>query len=148
MAVSYASIGTKRITLRAVLEDGTTLETAFPFVVEHLETPIPSDTLAVTASIPYAGAAGTGEAYVHLSPLNTQLTDPVIVIEGFDLDNTFMDATDYIQRNAFVVVELIQQVLGMIDPAAEITLVGPSMGSRRGPPGSRIERLAARAARR
>lgn len=162
VAVSYASIGTKRITLRAVLEDGTMLDAAFPFVVEHLETPIPSDTLAVTASIPYAGAAGTGEAYVHLSALNTRVTNPVIVIEGFDLDNTmnwdelyqllnqqsladtlsaegydlvllnFTDATDYIQRNAFVVVELIQQVLSMIDPAAEITLIGPSMGGLAG----------------
>jgi hypothetical protein len=161
-AVSYTSAGTKRISLRATLVDGTALEASFPFVVEHLETPTPSDTLAVTASIPYAGTAGTGEAYVHLSALNAQLTDPVIVIEGFDLDNTmnwdelyqllnqenladslsaggydlvllnFTDATDHIQRNAFVAVELIQQVLGMIDPATDVTLVGPSMGALAG----------------
>ncbi len=161
-AVSYTGTGTKRISLRATLEDGTALEASFPFVVEHLETPTPGDTLAVTASIPYAGTAGTGEAYVHLSPYHAQLTDPVIVIEGFDLDNTmnwdelyqllnqqsladslsaegydlvllnFTDATDHIQRNAFVAVELIQQVLGMIDPAAEITLIGPSMGGLAG----------------
>lgn len=160
--VSYSSAGTKRISLRATLDDGTVLAAAFPFVVAHLETPTPGDTLAVTAAIPYAGAAGTGEAYVHLSPHNTQLTDPVIVIEGFDLDNTmnwdelyqllnqenladslsaegydlvllnFTDATDYIQRNAFVAVELIQQVLGMIDPATDVTLVGPSMGGLAG----------------
>jgi hypothetical protein len=161
-AISYTSTGTKRISLRATLEDGTVLKASFPFVVEHLETPIPSDTLAVTAAIPYAGVAGTGEAYVHLSTLNTQLTDPVIVIEGFDLDNTmnwdelyqllnqesladtlsaegydlvllnFTDATDYIQRNAFVVIELIQQVLGMINPSSDITVVGPSMGGLAG----------------
>jgi hypothetical protein len=162
VAVSYASTGTKRISIRATLDGGSVLEASFPFVVEHLETPIPSDTLDVTASIQYNGSAGTGEAYVHLSALNTQLTDPIIVIEGFDLDNTmnwdelyqllnqenlaetlsaegydlvllnFTDATDYIQRNAYVVVELIQQVLGMIDPASKITLVGPSMGGLAG----------------
>jgi len=161
-AVSYTSIGTKRISLHATLEDGTVLEAAFPFVVEHLETPTPNDTLSVTATIPYAGVAGSGQAYVRLSPLNTQLTNPVVVIEGFDLDNTmnwdelyqllnqqgladtlfgdgydlvvlnFTDATDYMQRNAFVAVELIQQVLGMIDPQKEITLVGPSMGGLAG----------------
>jgi hypothetical protein len=161
-AVSYASRGTKRIALRATLEDGTALEASFPFVVEHLETPSPNDTLAVTASIPYAGIAGTGEAYVRLSSLHAQLTDPVVVIEGFDLDNTmnwdelyqllnqqnladslsaegydlvllnFTDATDYIQRNAYVAVELIQQVLGMVDPSTEIALVGPSMGGLAG----------------
>jgi hypothetical protein len=158
VVVSYATIGTKRISLRAVLDNGVVLEAAFPFVVERLDTPTPNDTLNVTAAIPYAGVAGSGEAYVRLSTLNAQLTKPVIVIEGFDLDNTmnwdelyelldqqnladtlfndgydlvvlnFTDATDYIQRNAFVAVELIDRVVGMIDPRMEITLVGPSMG--------------------
>ena len=161
-AVSYSSAGTKRVSINAALSDGTILEASFPFVVEHLETPTPDDTLAVAASIPYDGVAGTGEAYVRLSPLNARLTDPVIVIEGFDLDNTmnwdelyqllnqenladsllaegydlvllnFTDATDYIQRNSFVAVELIRQVLGMIDPATDVALVGPSMGGLAG----------------
>ncbi len=160
--VFYASAGAKRISLRMELADGTTLAAAFPFHVEHLETPFPDDTLAVTASIPYGGAAGTGEAYIRLSPLHTQLTDPVIVIEGFDLDNTmnwdelyqllnqqgladslaaeghdlvllnFTEATDYIQRNAYVAVELVQQVLGVIDPSTDVALVGASMGALAG----------------
>ncbi len=160
--VFYTSAGAKRISLRATLDDGTTLTAAFPFHVEHLETPLPDDTLAVTASIPYGGTAGTGEAYVRLSPLNAQITDPVIVIEGFDLDNTmnwdelfqllnqqgladslaaegydlvllnFTDATDYMQRNAYAIVELVQQVLGMIDPATDVALVGASMGGLAG----------------
>jgi hypothetical protein len=48
---------------------------------------------------------------------------------GFDavvLD--FTDATDYIQRNSFVAVELIEQVNAMLLPGADIAVVGASMG--------------------
>ncbi len=85
--------------------------------------------------------------------------NPVIVVEGFDLDNTmnwdelyqllnqenlletlradgfdavvlnFTDATDYVQRNSFVVVELIEQIRALLDPHRDIALVGGSMGA-------------------
>ena len=158
----YASEGAKRVAVRATCADGRILEASFGFAVEHLETPLPTDTMAVAAAISYAGEAGTGEAYIYLSSLNSQLTNPVVVIEGFDLDNTmnwdelyqllnqqgladtlhaegydlvllnFTDATDYIQRNAFVAVELIEQVLAAIDPGTELTVVGASMGGLAG----------------
>ena len=121
-------------------------------------TPNPHDTLLVTASIPFEGQCGTGRAYLYLADSLGTLSNPVIAVEGFDLDNSwdwdelyshlnrqdlletlrgegydivlldFTDATDYIQRNSFVVVELIQQVQSMIDPGLSIAVAGASMG--------------------
>jgi hypothetical protein len=120
--------------------------------------PSPDDTLEITASVPYLGQAGTGRGYVYLAPGHAQLTNPVIAVEGFDIDNSmdwdelytllnqegvveslrtrgydavvldFTDATDYIQRNTFVFTELLQQVEGAIDPGATVAVVGASMG--------------------
>lgn len=119
---------------------------------------IPDDTLTIDATIPYNGEYGSGEAYVYLSDSHVTLTNPVVVVEGFDLDNNmnwdelyeflnqedlietlrsmgfdavvlnFSDATDYIQKNGFVVVELIQQVKAAIGPEADFVLAGASMG--------------------
>ncbi|MBN2185109.1 MAG: T9SS type A sorting domain-containing protein [Candidatus Krumholzibacteriota bacterium] len=120
--------------------------------------PVPHDTIFVTASIPFEGQYGTGMAYVCLAdPLGT-LDNPVIAVEGFDLDNSmdwdelydhlntedlletlraegfdvvildFTDATDYVQLNSFVLVELIEQVQSMILPNRTIAVAGASMG--------------------
>jgi hypothetical protein len=83
---------------------------------------------------------------------------PIVVVEGFDLDNSmswdelyvllnqenlletlrtagfdlvvldFTEATEPIQRNAYVVSELIQQVQAGLEPGTGMTLVGASMG--------------------
>ncbi len=120
--------------------------------------PNPHDTLSVTASIPYEGQHGSGRAYMYLADSLSGIKNPVIAVEGFDLDNSwdwdelynhlnqeemletlhaagydivmldFTDATDYVQRNSFVVVELIQQVQSMIDPSLTIAVAGASMG--------------------
>jgi len=120
--------------------------------------PDPHDTIFVTASIPFEGLSGSGRAYVYLADSLGTLTNPVIAVEGFDLDNSwdwdelyshlnredmletiraagydivmldFTDATDYIQRNSFVLVELIQQVQSMIDPEVTMVVAGASMG--------------------
>ncbi|MFZ1946733.1 MAG: FlgD immunoglobulin-like domain containing protein [bacterium] len=158
ITVTYSECGAKRVRVRMAFKDGTVLRGAFDFQVRSLETPSPDDTLAVTASIPYAGQYGTGRAYIYLGDGHGALTNPVIVAEGFDIDNTmgwdelyallnqqglveslrtdgydavvldFTDATDYIQRNSFVLVELIAQVLAAVGPAADLAIVGPSMG--------------------
>ncbi len=126
------------------------------------QAPAPHDTLAITASILYQGTAGTGEAYVYLADSHAALTNPVLVIEGFDIDNSmgweelytllnreglietiraygfdavvlnFTDGVDYIQRNAFVIVELIEQVNALIFPGTDIALMGASMGGLAG----------------
>ena len=156
--VRYASAGEKRIRIRARLADGTILHAATRVDVLRLQTPAPDDTLSITATIPYLGQFGTGEAYVYLADAHSALTDPIVVPEGFDLDNTmfwdelydlfnreelletiraagfdvvilnFTDATTYIQRNSFVLVELIDQIRAAIDPGTDIALAGPSMG--------------------
>jgi hypothetical protein len=158
VVVAYLDCGAKRVRVRTALDDGTVLRGAFDFQVRSLETPSPDDTLAVTAAIPFGGQYGTGQAYIYLSDDHTALANPVIVVEGFDIDNTmgwdelyallnqqglveslrtdgydavvldFTDATDYMQRNSFVVVELIGRVLAAVGPAADLAVVGPSMG--------------------
>ena len=120
--------------------------------------PAPDDTLFVTAAEPYQGTVGTGRAYVALAPGHAAITRPVVVLEGFDIDNAmgwdelyallnqenlvedlrargydavvvdFTDATDAIQRNAFVFTALLAQVEAAIDPLQTVDVVGPSMG--------------------
>jgi hypothetical protein len=166
--VSYASTGRKTVRVRVAFDDEVsgnetistrnTLHGAFFFDVLQLVTPSPHDTLFVTATIPYQSEYASGQAYVYYGIGHTSLVNPVIVIEGFDLDNTmnwevlyndlnqenmiedlrergfdalvldFTDATDYMQRNSFVVVELIEQVNATIPPGADIAVIGASMG--------------------
>jgi hypothetical protein len=122
------------------------------------QAPLPHDTLLLTASIPFNGQFGTGEAYVYLSDSHSTLTNPVIVVEGFDLNNdmnwdelyqllnqegliesirsigfdavvlNFTESTDYLQKNALVVVELLEQIQAAIGPSADFVLAGASMG--------------------
>jgi hypothetical protein len=155
---AYDRVGRRHVRLRAVDAAGRTLLASFPLEVARLGTPAPDDTLDVVASIPYQGSAGTGRAYVYRAPANATLAKPIVVVEGFDLDNTigwdelyaalsqenlietlrdqgfdavvldFTNATDPIQRNAFVVTELLSQVQAAIPPAADIVVVGASMG--------------------
>jgi hypothetical protein len=156
--VNYASVGRKTIRIRAAFEDGTVLCGAFYFRVVSLQAPTPHDTLAITATIPYNSEFGTGEAYVLRSDANASLTLPAILVEGFDIDNSmywdelyeltgkeglvdslralgydavvlnFTDGVDYIQKNAFVLVELIQQIQAMTAPGTDLVIVGASMG--------------------
>lgn len=122
------------------------------------QAPLPHDTLHITASIPFDGQFGTGDAYVYLANTHTSLTNPVVVVEGFDVNNNmdwdelyqllnqenlletirsngydavvlnFTESTDYLQKNAFVVVELLEQVQAAIDPSVDFVVTGASMG--------------------
>jgi len=119
---------------------------------------IPTSTWNIKSDIPYAGGYASGKAYILLSNLNQKLTNPVIVVEGFDGDNNmdwkvlyqqlnqqslvtqlrakgydlvvldFTDAIDYIQRNAFLLVKLIQLVNKEKISDNELVIMGPSMG--------------------
>jgi hypothetical protein len=156
--VSYATTGQKAIRLRARFADGAVREAGAAFTVATLSAPSPNDTLHVTATIPYLGQYGTGDAYVYLAPGRTALLNPVVVVEGFDIDNSynwdelyqllnqqnlietlradgydavvlnFTEATDYLQKNAFVLTELLQEVQAAVGPQTSVALVGPSMG--------------------
>jgi hypothetical protein len=157
--VHYATAGTRTLTARVTRGDGSVALSRFRFDVERIMAPLPDDTLHVTATTPYLGNFGTGDAYVALAPGHVALANPVVVIEGMDFYNDmnwdelyallnqenlletlrgegfdvvvldFTDATVAIQQNGFVVAELIQQVQNMIDPSATLAVVGASMGA-------------------
>ncbi|MDM7914899.1 MAG: hypothetical protein QUU85_06485, partial [Candidatus Eisenbacteria bacterium] len=156
--VHYATTGRKSLRVRAILADGRSFEARTSFLVRDLRTPSPNDTIHVTATIPYLGQYGTGDAYVYLAEGHDTITNPVVVIEGFDIDNTmhwdelyallnrqnlletlrgegfdavvldFTDAVDYIQRNAFVAEALLEQVASSLLPQETMVVVGASMG--------------------
>jgi len=158
LTAHYMETGKKTLRLRATTAEGATVEAAAAITVSALATPSPNDTLHVTGTIPYLGGVASGDAYVYLAPTRTHLVNPVIVVEGFDLDNSmnwdelyallnqqnlienlradgydavvlnFTDATNYIQRNALMLVELLQQIRGMVGPQTTVALAGASMG--------------------
>ena len=157
--VSYKSGGTFAMTLRAVLEDGSqrTAQSMIR-VIEGPGVPAPDATWDITATEEYMGAVGSGQAYVYLGAGNTEIIRPVVVIEGFDIDNSidwpvlyqllnqeelledlhdmaydaivldFTEAVEPIQRNAFVFTKLIEMVLDEIGPDRSMAVVGASMG--------------------
>ena len=115
------------------------------------------------ANIPYNGSAAQGEVGVFFGAGNTDFTRPVIVSDGFDPGDTrglpeiydivnqqnmindlrsqgydlvlvnFNSGDDYIQRNAMLLIKVIQdinsrmQTAGTMKPANQIVVVGPSM---------------------
>jgi hypothetical protein len=127
---------------------------------------------AITATKLYQGSAARGQMIIELSRFNTtgQIRRPLIVVEGFDLNNTynyrefttsitrdgntgaliglnnelddvenydviflnFNNATDYIQRNAYLLEEAIRQVNLRKQPFNGVrqqnVIVGLSMG--------------------
>jgi hypothetical protein len=158
LAVSYAATGARTLRLRATTADGALRHAAFALEVAALQTPQPTETWSVTASVPYDGVAGAGSAYVYLADGHAQLANPVVVVEGFDLDDTmgwdvlyellnqeqlienlraegydavvldFASATAPIQRNAFVLTELLGMVRAAVGPQRTSALIGASMG--------------------
>ena len=156
--VAYGATGRHVLTLRLARTDGSASRSSFAFDVAALATPLTDDTLHVTATVPYQGQFGTGDAYVYLAAGRTSLVNPIVVVEGFDSDNSmnwdelyqlldqqglietlraegfdivvlnFADATLPIQENGLLVAQLIQQVQGRISPASTLALVGASMG--------------------
>ncbi|MEJ8568651.1 esterase/lipase family protein [Elongatibacter sediminis] len=156
--VSYSSTGTRTLTLQAQSADGGVLQAAATVDVPALVTPDPTETWAVTASVPWDGQVGSGQAYVYLAEGHVSLTNPVVVVEGFDIDNSmdwpvlyellnrenlledlradgydavvldFTEAVDPIQRNALVLTELLQMVLAAIPPEQTVAVVGASAG--------------------
>jgi len=158
IATRYAEPGAKTLRLRATTAAGEVREASFAFTVRALAAPLPNDTLLVTGATPYLGGVASGEAYVYLAPGRTQLANPAVVVEGFDLDNSmnwdelyallnqenliedlradgydavvlnFADATEYLQRNALVLVELLQEIRATLGPEKTLALAGASMG--------------------
>ncbi len=158
LVARYPATGNYTVRLRTTGPDGQVLHAAFAFDVRALAAPLPNDTIPLTGTQPYNGGTATGRAFVYLADGHAAITRPVVAVEGFDIDNTmnwdeiyavlnqeglveelrargydtvvldFTESTDYIQRNAFVLVDLLHQVQALIGPADEYPLVGASMG--------------------
>ncbi len=158
LVARYAATGRKEIRLQLVAADGATRWTRFLLDVVALDTPPPSAVWPLQASIAFDGVAATGEAFVYLADGHAEVTRPVVVVEGFDLDDSynwpelyallnqenlledlraagrdavvlnFASATDLIQRNAFLLVELLQTLDAQLPPTATYPVVGASMG--------------------
>jgi pimeloyl-ACP methyl ester carboxylesterase len=155
---SYSTAGTKTLTLRALQADGDTLQASSSLEVVQLATPDPDETWNIVASETYEGLAGSGTAYVYLAEGHATVTNPVVIVEGFDIDNSldwpalydllnrenlledlradgfdavvldFTDAVDHIQRNGLVLVELLEMVNAATAPGQTSAIVGASMG--------------------
>ncbi|MFN8589651.1 MAG: FlgD immunoglobulin-like domain containing protein [Candidatus Eisenbacteria bacterium] len=158
LTARYDAPGPRVLRARATRADGSVATARAAFEVAALVTPAPDDTLAITASEPWLGQYGTGSAYVYRAPGHASLLNPVVVVEGFDTDNSmhwdqlyalldqqglietlradgfdcvvldFADATDYVQKNGFVVAELIRQVRDAMPAGQTMAVVGASMG--------------------
>ncbi|MBK8164924.1 MAG: hypothetical protein IPK64_03050 [bacterium] len=158
LVASYDATGPRTLRLRATAPDGTARVAAFAFEVAALAAPLPTETWPITATVPYQGAYGIGQAYVYLAPGHATVTEPVVIVEGFDMDNlmdwdelydllnqenmieelradgfdavvlNFNESTDDIRRNAMILVELLQQV-GVAQPdSRDRVVIGASMG--------------------
>lgn len=157
--VRYSRGGEHRLGLRATFPDGSVRHAyARLDVIDGPAPPPPTETWMVTATEEWQGVAGSGLAYLYLAEGRTELTNPVVVIEGFDIDNSidwpvlyellnqenlledlramgydavvldFDEAVEPIQRNAYVFTRLVEMILGEIDPGQDMALVGASMG--------------------
>jgi hypothetical protein len=156
--IRYTATGSYVLRLRATYSDGRSSWGRFPIDVEALLTPAPTETWPLTADIPFQGNVASGEAFIYLANGHATLTNPIVVVEGFDLDDSmgwevlytllnqqnliedlraegydavvlnFATATDLIQRNAFLLVKLLQTVQATIAPGHSYPLIGASMG--------------------
>lgn len=158
VVVSYKTVGEKTVRLRATWADGDQRRTDLRFTVVRLTTPEPSEVWNLTSAHGYSGAYATGNAYVLLAPGHAAVTRPVVVCEGFDMDNemfweelygltnqqqlvetllelgfdavvlNFTESTDYIQRNALLLATLLEQVNAVVPAGERYPLIGASMG--------------------
>jgi hypothetical protein len=157
--VNYLQRGLKRIKLKAEFQNQSILISNFSFRVKALRMPQPHDTWQIKGSIDYAGGVATGKAYIYTTDKTPEIRNPVIVVEGFDPENirnweelynivnkeylaerlraaghdlvilNFDNGADYIQRNAFLLIELINQInREKADQDKDLAIIGASMG--------------------
>ena len=89
LSVSYDTTGPKSIAIEAELADGSILQAYSQLDVVALATPDPTLSVRLIAAAPYNNTTGT--IYIYKSGPHTGLRCPVLVAEGFDMENN-MDA--------------------------------------------------------
>lgn len=154
----YQEAGRKTIHLRIMKSDDQWRHARFAFDVRSLDAPDPSVMWTIQASIPYQGMYANGEAYVYLSDQHSVLTNPIVIAEGIDLDNSlnwdelydllnqenlietmremgydavvlnYTESTLPIQANAMLVATLLDSVRAMVGAERTWPLIGASMG--------------------
>lgn len=82
---SYSSTGSKTLMVEVTLSDGTLLMASSVIEVAALATPDPTTSIRLIADWPYNNSTGT--VYVYKSGTHAGLRCPVLVAEGFDMEN-------------------------------------------------------------
>ena len=161
ITVNYKTDGEKIINLTAYYGDGHKHTASFK--VKILSPKVtPDETWNITADIPYRGAYGKVEVGIFYGAGHTSLTKPIVIVDGFDPENSRgiqeiyelanqqnmfdqllargfdavvvnnLAGADYIQRNAFAFIKVIQKVNERMRQAGtydnQIIVIGPSMG--------------------
>ncbi len=158
---SFSTEGEKLIDLKAIYKDGSIRQTAFKVNIRSPKVTA-DETWKVTADIPYKDEYATVEAGIFLGSGNSDITRPVVIVDGYDPENSrgipeiydlanqqnmFDDllaqgydavvinnlaGADYIQRNAFAFIKVIQMINDRMKAAGtygnQIIVIGPSMG--------------------
>ena len=162
VSVNYSVDGLKNISLTAVFLDKKTEKTSFSLDVKTSSMPTANETWNQTADIAYKGSYAKIDAGVFLGSGHTKITRPVVIVDGFDPTNSrdvpeiydianqqnmfndllangydaivvnFLSGADYIQRNAFALIKVLQTINSRMKSAGtygnKIVLIGPSMG--------------------
>ena len=139
--IKYLSEGIKNISVKAIYSDHSFSYSHFKIKVKDTGMPTPNDLWEnFTADIPYNGEYGVGDVAIFLGDSNTVLTEPIIVVDGFDPNDerpisgvyeianqqhlvdslhdlgmdavivNFNDGAGYIQKNAFLFVKVVQTI--------------------------------------
>ncbi len=154
--INYNSIGTKKIKSAVKFKKyGSVYYSNSEIEVKSLTIADPSYTLDLEINNP---SSVKGKAYVYLSKHNNAIKNPIIVVEGFDIDENmdadelydllreqnladeldqrgydliilnFDYAKDYIQKNAYLLINLIDKINTMKQSDNELVIIGASMG--------------------
>ena len=180
--ISYTSGGEKTIKVKFQYTNGTVVESHSKIWVDYVDSTqnaqarfngFGSDMFWVNHAVTgnnWNGSAATGLVTIELAPGHTQVTKPLIIIEGFDPENSFnylglinsigpgglnipintatgltlnqaienedydlvfvdfVNSTDYIQRNAYMVEEVIRQINQLKVGNEKNAVLGMSMG--------------------
>lgn len=182
--ISYTSGGEKTIKVKFEYTNGTIVESHSKIWVDYVDSTqnaqarfngFGSDMFWVNHAVTgnnWNGSAATGLVTIELAPGHTQVTKPLIIIEGFDPENSFnyldlinddglgglniqisqtgqpfltlnqaiededydlvfvdfVNSTDYIQRNAYMVEEVIRQINQLKVGNEKNAVLGMSMG--------------------
>ncbi|MGY6561224.1 MAG: T9SS type A sorting domain-containing protein [Luteibaculaceae bacterium] len=155
--IDLEAFGSAVIKIRRVIANSAA-ESAFILTKRPARDGGPDATWIVDASLAHNDSIASGEVYVVYGSGNTSLTNPVIIIEGFDFVNStnfqelfflvnqqnvaqdlldggydlvflnYDNATEPIQRNGLLAATVLEMVADSIGENATSALVGVSMG--------------------